>query len=137
MHALALILLYAVMAAGQPSTLEQAWKLAADGQRDQAISLLRNLVVSQPRNTDAHLLLGSLLMEAGDQPSSIEELKTAVAQRPRSAEAQNALGEAYNKFGQTAGARTAFEKAVKGAEKEGLAWTVYAWCLAARDKKAE
>jgi tetratricopeptide (TPR) repeat protein len=39
-------------------------------------------------------------------------LKIAVEQRPRSEEAQNALGEAYNKFGETAAAKTAFEKAV-------------------------
>jgi len=33
--------------------------------------------------------------------------------------------------------RSAFEKAVKVGDKDDLSWTVYAWCLAARDKKTE
>jgi tetratricopeptide (TPR) repeat protein len=112
MPSLALILLYAAMVSGQPSPLEQAWKLAAGGQQTQAIQLLQDLVAREPQNTDAHLLLGSLLMEQGDQQASIAQLKTAVAQRPRSAEVQNALGEAYNHFGDAEGAQAAFTQAV-------------------------
>lgn len=112
MHRILVALVYAAMLSGQPSQLDQAWKLAANGQRSQAIALLQSFIVTQPRNTDARLLLGSLLMEAGDKSSSIDQLKTAVDQRPRSADAQNALGEAYNKFGDITAARTAFEKAV-------------------------
>jgi superkiller protein 3 len=100
------------MLSGQQSKLEQAWKLAANGQRGEAIHVLQTLIVVEPRNTDARLLLGSLLMEEGDQQSSIAQLTTAVEERPHSAEAQNALGEAYNKFGDTAAAKTAFENAV-------------------------
>lgn len=112
MHCLALTLLYAALLSDQLSKLEQVWRLAASGQRTQAIHLLQELIVAEPRNTEAHLLLGSLLMEEGDQQSSIAQLKTAVEQQPRSAEAQNALGEAYNKFGESADAKTAFEHAV-------------------------
>jgi tetratricopeptide (TPR) repeat protein len=112
MHSILVALLYAAVLSGQQTTLEQAWKLVANGQRDEAIHVLQSLIVTEPRNTDARLLLGSLLMEAGDKPSSLTQLKTAVDQRPRSAEAQNALGEAYNKFGEPAAAKTAFEKAV-------------------------
>jgi tetratricopeptide (TPR) repeat protein len=112
MHSILVALLYAAMLTGQQSKLEQAWKLAANGQRGDAIHVLQSLIVTEPRNTDARLLLGSLLMEEGDKPSSIAQLKTAVDQRPHSAEAQNALGEAYNKFAETASAKTAFEKAV-------------------------
>ena len=51
-------------------------------------------------------------MEEGQRTESVDQLTAAVRLRPRSGEAENALGEAYNKFGDTAGARTAFEKAV-------------------------
>ena len=37
----------------------------------------------------------------------------------------------------TSSMATAFDKAVKVGEKDDLSWTVYAWCLLARDKKAE
>ena len=47
------------------------------------------------------------------------------------------LGCAYYKKKDDAKMAAAFEKAVKAGEKEGLAWTVYAYCLAARSKKAE
>lgn len=100
----------AVFAQRQP--LERAWGLAANGHRAEAIALLQQITVSDPQNADARLLLGSLLMEAGDKKESIEQLSAAVRLGPRSVEAENALGEAYNHFGQTAAARSAFEKAV-------------------------
>ena len=91
MRSIVLALLCAAMLSGQQSKLEQAWRLAANGQRGEAIQVLQSLIVTEPGNTDARLLLGSLLMEEGDKVASIEQLKTAVKQRPRSEEAQNAL----------------------------------------------
>jgi tetratricopeptide (TPR) repeat protein len=92
--------------------LDKAWDLVANGQRDQAVRLLRELIKSRPRDADARLLLGSILQEEGDRSESIAQLAEAVRLRPRSAEAQNALGEAYNTFGDAKAARGAFEKAV-------------------------
>jgi tetratricopeptide (TPR) repeat protein len=100
----------AVLLAQQP--LERAWELAANGRRQEAVRVLRELIETNPQNADACLLLGSLLMEEGQREESISQLTTAVRLRPGSVEAENALGEAYNKFGDTAAARTAFEKAV-------------------------
>jgi len=111
-RSIVLALICAVTLCGQQSKLEQAWTLAANGQRGEAMQVLRTLIASEPTNTDARLLLGSLLMDAGDKSASIEQLKAAVKQRPRSVEAQNALGEAYYKFGEVAAARSAFESAV-------------------------
>jgi tetratricopeptide (TPR) repeat protein len=99
-----------VLLAQQP--LDRAWELAAKGQRQEAIRTLRALIDTDPKNVDARLLLGSLLMEEGERAGSIEQLTTAVRLKPKSAEAENALGEAYNNFGDLPGARTAFEKAV-------------------------
>lgn len=96
----------------QNARIEGAWKLAAKGQNDQAIRILRGIIQDEPRNVDARLLMGSLLVETGQQKEAIAQLSEAVRLRPQSAEAQNALGEAYNKFGDTKSARAPFEKAV-------------------------
>jgi tetratricopeptide (TPR) repeat protein len=100
------------LVAQQPSALDRAWSLAAGGHPVESIGLLQTLIASEPRNADARLLLGSLLMEQGDKAASIQQLRAAVNLRPRSEEAQNALGEACNKFGETAAAKDSFEKAV-------------------------
>ncbi len=101
-----------ILAAQDNSIIERAWKLAANGQREQAIDLLHGVIKTNPSNADARLLLGSLLMEAGKQPEAINQLTEAVKLRPRSAEAQNALGEAYSSFGNFKAALEPFEKAV-------------------------
>ena len=51
-------------------------------------------------------------MEDGQRAESIAQLGEAVRLLPKSAEAHNALGEAYNTFGETAAARPEFERAV-------------------------
>ena len=58
------------------------------------------------------LLLGSVLMEAGDKAESIAQLTEGVRLSPQSAEAHNALGEAYSSFGEVNSARPEFERAV-------------------------
>jgi tetratricopeptide (TPR) repeat protein len=60
-------------------------------------------------------------MEQNDKAGSIEQLTAAVRLRPRSEEAENALGEAYNKFGDTANALAAFEQAVSRKPDYGIA----------------
>ena len=106
-------LVFAAILLGQTnSAVEQAWKLAAGGKRDESIALLEKRVATDPRDADARLLLGSLLTEAGQGPEAIAQLTEAVKLRPHSAEAQNALGETYNRFGDAKAARGAFERAV-------------------------
>lgn len=112
LRSIVLALVCAASLSGQQSKLDQAWTLAAHGHNTQAIQILQTLIASEPRNTDARLLLGSLLMEAGDKSASIEQLRAAAKQRPRSVEAQNALGEAYYKFGEIDAAKSAFENAI-------------------------
>ncbi|HEY7302608.1 MAG TPA: tetratricopeptide repeat protein [Bryobacteraceae bacterium] len=96
----------------QNADVEKAWKLASEGQSDQAIRILEGVIQNGARDADARLLLGSLLVEKGDRAGAIEQLSEAVRLRPQSAEAQNALGEAYNRFGDTKSARAPFEKAI-------------------------
>ncbi len=109
---MALVLAWAGLLWAQSPQIEQAWKLAAKGQSDEAIRILDRAIKNDPKDADARLLLGSLLAEKGKRTQAIDQLTEAVQLRPQSAEAQNALGEAYNKFGDTKSARGPFEKAV-------------------------
>lgn len=96
----------------QRAPVEQAWDLLAKGERKQAIRVLHEIIKANPRDADARLVLGSVLMEDGERAESIAQLSEAVRLLPRSAEAHNALGEAFNSFGDTKAARGPFEKAV-------------------------
>jgi len=105
----------------QKPPVEQAWDLLAKGKRPQAIRLLEKTIEDNPRQADARLLLGSVLMEEGRGDEAIAQLKEAVRLRPNSAEAHNALGEAYNAFDDPASARASFEKAVELGPKLAVA----------------
>ena len=93
--------------------METAWQLLGQGKRAQAMGVLRDLIARDARNADAHLMLGSILMEEGERSESIAQLQQAVRLIPKSAEAHNALGEAYEAFDQSAEARPEFERAVE------------------------
>ena len=105
----------------ESAAVEQAWRLAANGQQEQAINLLNETIQQNPADPDARLLLGSLLSEAGHRDQAFLQLSEAVRLRPRSSEAQNALGEAYSSFGFTQQARHAFERAVALNPNSGVA----------------
>jgi protein O-GlcNAc transferase len=107
-----LLVVLASFAIAQKPAVETAWQLIAQGKQAQAVALLRDLIRTEPRNADARLLLGSILMEDGQRAESIAQLTEAVRLLPKSADAHNALGEAYNAFGETAPARPEFERAV-------------------------
>jgi protein O-GlcNAc transferase len=94
------------------SSVESAWNLIAAGKRNEAKSLLQSLVRTEAQNAEAHLLLGSLLMEDGAKDDSLLHLKEGVRLTPKSAAAHNALGEAYTTFGNPKAARPEFERAV-------------------------
>jgi tetratricopeptide (TPR) repeat protein len=94
----------------QRAPIEQAWDLVSKGESKQAVGLLRRIIAADPRDGEARLLLGSILMEQGERSESIAQLEEAVRLKPKSAEAHNALGEAYNAFSQFTEARAEFEK---------------------------
>jgi Flp pilus assembly protein TadD len=110
---LAVMLVSVGVMAGQRKPVDEAWDLLAAGKRDQAIHLLREITVRNPRDADARLLLGSVLAEAGERAEAIAQLQEAVRLRPDSAEAHHALGEAFQGFGEKKAARTEFEKTVR------------------------
>ncbi|HEX5483646.1 MAG TPA: tetratricopeptide repeat protein [Terriglobia bacterium] len=102
----------ASLALAQGPPVEEAWTLLSQGHRAQAVQLLEQIIKSRPRDADARLLLGSVLMEEGNRSESIAQLTEAARLRPNSAKAQNALGEGLNAFGDFQTARGPFEKAV-------------------------
>lgn len=112
MRRLPIILACAGILIAQRPPTEAAWDLLAKGDRPAAIRLLHEIIAANPRDADARLLLGSVLMEQGERAESIAQLTEAVRLRPQSAEAGNALGEAYKAFDDPKAARRAFEKAV-------------------------
>jgi tetratricopeptide (TPR) repeat protein len=118
--------------------VEEAQRHIQGGRRELALKSLRDglrfkgwhpLLEPQLRTQ-----IGLLLYDQGDTDAALEELKRA-SSRPW--ESPAFLGCAYFKKREDAGMVKAFEKAVKVGEKDDLSWTVYAWCLASREKKAE
>ena len=47
----------------QRAPVEEAWDLLAKGERKQAIRVLHEIIQTNPRDADARLVLGSVLME--------------------------------------------------------------------------
>jgi tetratricopeptide (TPR) repeat protein len=118
--------------------VEEAQRHLQGGRRELALKSLRDglryrrwhpLLEPQLRTQ-----IGLLLYDQGETDEALEELKRG-SSRPW--ESPAFLGCAYFKKREEAAMAKAFEKAVKVGEKDDLSWTVYAWCLAARDKKAE
>jgi hypothetical protein len=78
--------------------------------------------------------IGALHYDAGDIDAALPELERG-AKRPW--ESRAFLACAYFKKREEPGMKGAFEDAVKVGDKDGLAWTLYAWCMNARGKKDE
>jgi len=91
--------------------IARARQLLQAGSTDQAIILLRHAIERDPRNADAHLLLGTALALVPEEAESIQELRQAVALRPDGG-AYYTLGTALARFDDLKAAREAFEKAL-------------------------
>ncbi len=78
--------------------------------------------------------IGILLYAQNDLDGAIRELEQATK---RLWEARAYLACAYYKKKNDEGMKRAFEQAISVGEKEGLAYTLYAWCLLSRDLRNE
>jgi hypothetical protein len=134
----AAIFLFRRVSAMVNPVVEEAQRHLQGGRRELALKSLRDglrfgrwhpMLEPQLRTQ-----IGLLLYDQGDIDAAIVELKRASA---RPWESPAFLGCAYYKKRDDGNMVAAFEKAVKGAEKEGLAWTVYAcvWRRATRRPK--
>src|SRR5260370_38567278 len=71
----------------QRAPVEEAWDLLAKGERKQAIRVLHEIIKANPRDADARLVLGSVLMEDGERAESIAQPPEAGGLLPRPAQA--------------------------------------------------
>jgi len=109
---LAILIAYSAAHAQRPA-VEEAWELLAKGKREQAVTLLGEIIRRNSADADARLLLGSILADGGDHAGALVHLRQAVKLRPNYAEARNALGESLNALGDTRSARETFQRAVE------------------------
>ena len=85
------------------------------GKLPEAAAHLREAVVSEPANADAHLELGRVLYETGDRSGAQRETEQAVAINPKHVDALYNLGAIHANLGETDRARSYWEKAVASA----------------------
>ena len=90
-----------------------AKQLLAGGSLKEAISLLRGILERDPKNAEAHVLLGSALALVPRRSEAIAELRRAAELRPDSAPVYNTLGMALARFAELDAARKAFESALE------------------------
>jgi hypothetical protein len=118
--------------------IEEVQRHLTGGRRELALKTLRDGLKHRlwypTLEGQLRMQIGLLLYDQGDTDAALAELKRG-SSRPW--ESPAFLGCAYFKKRDEAGMKPAFERAVRAGEKDGLSWTVYAWCLAARDKKAD
>jgi tetratricopeptide (TPR) repeat protein len=75
--------------------INQALDLHRRGELARAASLYRQAIAKQPRNAEAHHLLGCLLVHAGDAKAAVASLSRAAALDPGFADAHIILGNTY------------------------------------------
>jgi tetratricopeptide (TPR) repeat protein len=97
----------------EQTSLEKAESLLSKGATAEAVVVLRQIVTDDPRNVDAHLLLGTALALIGERGESINQMAVAVQLRPDSARAHNQYGMVLSRFIEVKAAREEFEKALE------------------------
>jgi CobQ/CobB/MinD/ParA nucleotide binding domain/Plant specific mitochondrial import receptor subunit TOM20/Tetratrico peptide repeat len=93
--------------------VEQAQQLRSEGRLEDAVSLLRSFITSQPQDLDGHLALGNLLFEAGRYPESVQSFTTARDLSPHLTFPQRRLGEALAAAKRPEAAIEALQKAAE------------------------
>ena len=75
--------------------LAQAQTFFKNGNDDEAMTVLRKILVSEPMSAQAYLLLGMIHLGRGDSEQAVSSLKTALFWDNRLIEAHIALGKVY------------------------------------------
>ena len=102
--------------------IEEAARIAAEGDHDTAARLLREVVAADPDNAEAHFRLGVLLEDARDDKAAVESLATAVKLDPKLIDAYLALGSAYLRLEDRRSAFLAFNEAARLDPNSASAW---------------
>jgi tetratricopeptide (TPR) repeat protein len=106
------ILSLALHAVARGQTLDDVQALLERGDRASAVQTLERIKTRDPRNVQAHTMLGALYAEEGDRDKALAELNEAIRLAPKSAEPRDALGEAWEEWGDLARAQAQFEAAI-------------------------
>ena len=99
------------------------------GKLADAATHLREALVSEPANADAHVQLGRVLYEKGDWNEALKETEQALAINPKHVDALYNLGAIHANFGDADRARSYWERVIESAPesesgkkaREGLA----------------
>ncbi len=98
----------------QPAVKQRlAAAVAASGDRARAHLLLDEILKADPRDAQAQLQRGQLLLEEGKTDDALTQVQSAVATEPTSAAAQYALGRVYSVRGDLPSAEKAFSEVLK------------------------
>jgi tetratricopeptide (TPR) repeat protein len=92
--------------------LVQALQLHQSGRTADAERLYRSILIQDPKNLDAHHLLGLLLHQMNRPEQAVEHLRRAVDLNPNIAETHNNLGIVYRMQGKYADAESLFRRAL-------------------------
>lgn len=98
--------------AGVASSFDDALRLLRAGRNDEAITLLLQVVESQPDLTAAHINLGIAYERDDDLESAERALRAAISLNPKHPVAHNELGIVYRKLGRFEKARDSYERAL-------------------------
>ncbi|HEX3314818.1 MAG TPA: tetratricopeptide repeat protein, partial [Gemmataceae bacterium] len=90
--------------------LVQALQLHQSGRPAEAERLYRSILIQDPKNLDAHHLLGLLLHQMNRPEQAVESLRRAVELNPNLAETHNNLGIVYRMQGKYADAENLFRR---------------------------
>jgi tetratricopeptide (TPR) repeat protein len=96
-----------------PVALRIARAQAAAGRRDEAKTLVEEILKNNPKDADAHLLKSRLLLQDGAREEAFAAVRAATSADGSSAEAQFALGRAYAQRGDIAAAEAAFREVLR------------------------
>jgi hypothetical protein len=93
--------------------VQQAVRMRARGELDQAVRLLREATRLDPKNSDLHRELGITFLLGKDWPRARVEMLEAIRHDPQDADAHNGLGYALDKMGDLDGAVKEFRIATR------------------------
>lgn len=93
--------------------IAQGNKQWADGRLDDARKSFEQAVAANPRSTEAHMLLGGLLLSGRSYAGAIQTYQRAISFDANNARAWIGLGMAYLHVGQRELSRAAFDEAVR------------------------
>ena len=103
-----------------PALIELARLDVEEGQSDEAVGFAKHAIELEPRNADAHHVLGQVLLATGNTLASARELEVAKQLAPDIATIRSHLAMAYYRLGRSAEAKAETAAFTLLKQKEGV-----------------